>query len=131
MGKTLFVIDTMPLLYRGHFVFLKNPRMTGTGLNTSALHGFAATLVQILAGHKPTHAALVFDSLTPTFRHREYPAYKAQRQKMPEDIAAAIPMAVELAEALRIPVLRVDGFEADDLMGSLAEAAAGKGFETF
>ncbi len=131
MGKTLFVIDTMPLLYRGHFVFLKNPRMTSTGLNTSALHGFAATLAQILAEHKPTHAALVLDSLTPTFRHLEYPAYKAQRQKMPEDIAAAIPMAIELAQALQIPVLRVDGFEADDLMGSLAEAAAGEGFETF
>ena len=122
--KKFFLIDVMPLLYRGHFVFLKTPRMTSTGINTSALTGFANTLLQILNEQEPTHVALVLDSETPTFRHERYPLYKAQRQKMPEDLAASIPMAIELAEALRLPILRVDGFEADDVMGTLAARAA-------
>ena len=122
--KKLFLIDVMPLLYRGHFVFLKTPRMTSTGINTSALTGFANTLLQILNEQEPTHVALVLDSETPTFRHERYPLYKAQRQKMPEDLAASIPMAIELAEALRLPILRVNGFEADDVMGTLAARAA-------
>jgi DNA polymerase-1 len=125
----LFAFDVMPLLYRSHFAFLRNPRMTNSGVNTSALFGFAATLVQVLEEQAPSHAVLVLDSTTPTFRHQEYPAYKAQRQKMPEDIGAAIPMAQELAAALRIPVLRVDGFEADDILGTLAAAAAAAGLE--
>ena len=130
--KKLFLIDVMPLLYRGHFVFLKDPRMTSTGINTSALTAFASSVLQILNEHAPTHVALVLDSTTPTFRHLAYPAYKAQRQKMPEDLAASIPMAIELAEALRIPILRVDGFEADDVMGTLAaRAAAEPGWITY
>jgi DNA polymerase-1 len=127
----LYVIDAMPLLYRGHFVFLKKPRLTTTGINTSALTAFAGSVLQLLEARKPTHAVLVFDSATPTFRHEMYPAYKAQRQKMPEDLAAAIPMALELAAALRIPTLRVDGFEADDLMGTLAKRATGAGLTAF
>jgi len=131
-AKKLFLIDVMPLLYRGHFVFLKNPRVTSTGVNTSALTGFSNSLMQILGEHTPTHLALVFDSATPTFRHEAYPEYKAQRQKMPEDLAAAIPMAIELAEALRIPMLRVDGFEADDIMGTVAARAASEpGWTTY
>ena len=120
----LFIVDVMPLLYRGHFVFLRSPRMTSTGINTSALQGFASILFQILDEHRPSHLVLVLDSTTPTFRHLQYPAYKAQRQKAPEDLVAAIPMAMELAGALRIPILRVDGFEADDLMGTLAVEAS-------
>lgn len=127
----LFVVDVMPLLYRGHFVFLRNPRMTSTGINTSALQGFASILISILAEHQPTHLALALDSLMPTFRRQEYPAYKAQRQQAPEDLVAAIPMAVELAEALRIPILRVNGFEADDLLGTLAARAAKEGLTTY
>jgi len=127
----LFVIDVMPLLYRGHFVFLRNPRITSTGINTSALQGFASILFQILDEHQPSHLALVLDSTTPTFRHQEYPDYKAQRQKAPEDLVAAIPMAMELAQALRIQILRVDGFEADDLMGTLAEQAHVAKLETW
>ena len=125
--KNLMVIDVMPLLYRGHFVFLRNPRMTTAGVNTSALYGFAGTVLQVLEQQAPTHVALVLDSRTPTFRHIEYPEYKAQRQKMPEDIATAIPLAEELAAALRLPILRLDGFEADDLMGALATRAAQAG----
>ena len=127
----LFLIDVMPLLYRGHFAFLKSPRMTSTGVNTSAFTGFAASLFQILNEHAPTHVALALDPPGPTFRHEAYPEYKAQRQKAPEDIVAAVPMAVELAGALNIPILRIDGFEADDVMGTLAARAAAKGWTTY
>ena len=129
--KKLFIIDLMPFLYRGHFVFLRNPRMTTTGLNVSALIGFANGVTSILAEHKPTHAVLAMDSGGPTFRHEAFPSYKAQREKMPEDLPANIPYAFELAEALGIPVIRKDGFEADDVMGTLAAKAAAEGFEVF
>ena len=118
--KKLFVIDLMPFLYKGHFVSLRNPRMTASGINTSALLGLANGLESILKKERPTHAVLAMDPEGPTFRHEAYPPYKAQRQKMPEDLAASIPYAFELAEALKLPVLRVKGFEADDVMGPLA-----------
>ena len=127
----LFLIDVMPLLYRGHFVFLKNPRMTSTGINTSALTGFANSLFQILNEFSPTHVALALDPSGPTFRHEAYPDYKAQREKAPEDIVAAIPMAIELAEALNIAIVRIPGFEADDVMGTLAARAATQGWTTY
>ena len=128
--RTVFIVDAMPLLYRGHFVFLRNPRLTSSGVNTSALVVFGSTLAQILADFNPSHLAVAFDSRTPTFRHERYPAYKAHRQKIPEDLLASIPMAVALCEALRIPVLREDGFEADDLMGTLARQAARSGLQS-
>ena len=127
----LFIIDLMPFLYKGHFVFLRNPRMTASGINTSALLGLAAGLQSILKREKPTHAVLAMDPGGPTFRHEAYAPYKAQRQKMPEDLAASIPYAFELAEALRIPVVRVDGFEADDVMGTLAVKGAAAGFDVY
>ena len=127
----LFIIDLMPFLYKGHFVFLRNPRMTSSGINTSALLGLASGLQSILKREKPTHAVLAMDPGGPTFRHRAYAPYKAQREKMPEDLAASIPYAFELAEALRIPVVRVDGFEADDVMGTLAVKGAAAGFDVY
>jgi len=127
----LFIIDLMPFLYKGHFVFLRNPRMTASGINTSALLGLASGLESILKREKPTHAVLAMDPGGPTFRHEAYPQYKAQREKMPEDLAASIPYAFELAEALRIPVVRVDGFEADDVMGTLAVKGAAAGFDVY
>ena len=127
----LFIIDLMPFLYKGHFVFLRNPRMTASGINTSALLGLAAGLQSILKREKPTHAVLAMDPGGPTFRHEAYPPYKAQREKMPEDLAASIPYAFELAEALRIPVVRVAGFEADDVMGTLAAKGAAAGFDVY
>jgi len=129
--KTLFVIDLMPFLYRGHFVFLRNPRMTASGINTSALMGFANGVGAIISEFKPTHAALAMDPSGPTFRHEAYPPYKAQREKMPEDLAAAIPQAFELAEALNLPVIRREGFEADDVMGTIAARAAADGFDVY
>ena len=127
----LFVIDLMPFLYRGHFVFLRNPRMTASGINTSALLGLANGLMSILKTEHPTHAVLAMDPGGPTFRHEAYPPYKAQREKMPEDLAASIPYAFELAEALKIPVVRVDGFEADDVMGTIADKGSAAGFDVY
>ena len=127
----LFVIDLMPFLYKGHFVFLRNPRMTASGINTSALIGLVNGLQSILKKERPTHAVLAMDPGGPTFRHAAYAPYKAQREKMPEDLAASIPYAFELAEALKIPVVRVDGFEADDVMGTLAVKAAAAGFDVY
>lgn len=121
----------MPFLYKGHFVFLRSPRMTSTGINVSALLGLVSGLQSILKKEQPTHAVLAMDPGGPTFRHKAYAPYKAQRQKMPEDLAACIPFAFELAEALRIPVVRVDGFEADDVMGTLAVKGAAAGFEVY
>ena len=129
--KKLFIIDLMPFLYRGHFVFLKSPRLTSTGINTSALIGFVNGITAIFKDHSPTHAVLAMDPSGPTFRHAAYPPYKANREKMPEDLAASIPYAFELAEALNIPVVRKEGFEADDVMGTLAVKAAAAGFEVY
>ena len=131
MSGKLFVIDLMPFLYKGHFVFLRNPRLTATGLNTSALLGLANGLAAILRREKPTHAVLAMDPSGPTFRHEAYPPYKQQRQKMPEDLASSIPWAYELAEALKIPVVTAPGFEADDVMGTLAVKGAEAGFEVY
>ena len=127
----LFIIDLMPFLYKGHFVFLRNPRITASGINTSALLGLAAGLQSILKKEQPTHAVLAMDPSGPTFRHEAYAPYKATRQKMPEDLAASIPYAFELAEALKIPVVRVEGFEADDVMGTLAVKGAAAGFDVY
>ncbi len=129
--KKLFIIDLMPFLYKGHFVFLRNPRITSSGINTSALLGLVGGLQSILKREKPTHAVLAMDPQGPTFRHEAYPAYKAQREKMPEDLAAAIPYAFELAEALKIPVVRVEEFEADDVMATLAVKGAAAGFDVY
>ena len=110
--EKLFIVDLMPFLYRGHFVFLKSPRMTASGINTSALLGLVNGLMSILKRERPERLVLAMDPGGPTFRHRAYPPYKAQREKMPEDLAASIPYAFEVADALGIPVVRVDDFEA-------------------
>ena len=126
----LVVMDVMPLLYRGHFAFMNRPRTTSTGVNTSALYIFATLVREMAFDAGATHLALVMDT-SPTFRHVRYPAYKAQREKLPEDIAASIPMAEVFARAMNIPFLRVDGFEADDLMGSLAAMGEREGATTW
>lgn len=129
--KRLFLLDGMPLLYRGHFIFMRAPRVTSRGLNVSALYGLANSLLQILERENPTHVALVFDTDAPTFRHVRYPAYKAQRDAMPEDIGRGIALTRELAAALRVPMLTCPGFEADDIIGTLAARAEAAGFETY
>ena len=127
---TLILIDVMPLLYRGHFAFANRPRMTVAGVNTSALYIFCLLVLQMLRERGATHAALAMDT-SPTFRHERFPEYKAQRDKMPEDIAATIPMAETFANAMRLPFLRVPGYEADDVIGTLARRGAEAGMNVF
>ncbi len=122
--KKLFLLDAMALIYRAHFAFAKTPRLTSKGLNTSAVFGFANTLLEVLQKEKPTHIGIGFDTPKPTFRHEQFEAYKAQRQAQPEDITVAIPYVIRLCEAMNIPILMLDGFEADDVIGTLAKAAA-------
>ncbi len=126
---TLLIIDLMPILYRGHFIFLNKPRRTATGINTSALSVLATNIESMIKKFNPTHLAIAAESKTETFRHRLYPAYKAQRDKMPEDIALAIEQAHELADAWQIPICSVDGYEADDILGTLAARGVDAGME--
>lgn len=129
MQPTLLLIDLMPILYRGHFIFLSKPRRTSTGINTSSLSVFASNIERLLKLYQPTHIAIAAESHTPTFRHTLYPPYKAQREKMPEDIAAAIEQVKELAEAWGIEICSVDGYEADDVLGTLATHGVAAGLE--
>jgi DNA polymerase-1 len=127
MGKTLYLLDGMSLAYRAHFALIAKPILTSAGLNTSATYGFANTLVELLKNRQPTHLAVVFDTAAPTARHVEYPAYKAQRQEMPEDLSIALPAIRRLCEAMNIPVITLDGYEADDIIGTLAKKAEATG----
>src|SRR5471032_1071192 len=127
----LFLLDGMALVYRAHFAFATNPIRTASGRNTSAIYGFANTLLELLSKQKPTHLAVVFDTSAPTARHREFPAYKAQRQEMPEELSAAIPDVKRLIRAFNLPVLELDGYEADDIIGTLAREACAQDFVTF
>ena len=121
--KKLFLLDAMALIYRAHFAFQKTPRITSTGMNTSAVFGFANTLLEIIAKEKPTHIGVAFDTPTPTFRHVQFEAYKAQRQAQPEDITIAIPYVKRLCAAMNIPMLIMPGYEADDVIGTIAKRA--------
>ncbi|MDB6137773.1 MAG: polA [Verrucomicrobiaceae bacterium] len=121
----------MALLYRAHFAFIRSPIMTSDGVNTSALYGFANTLLEITKNQQPTHLAVALDTSAPTPRHEMFPAYKAQRDEMPEDISKAIPQIKRLCAAMRIPVLIKDGYEADDIIGTLATRAGSAGMDTW
>lgn len=131
MSQRLFLLDGMALLYRAHFAFIKAPIRTSDGVNTSALYGFANTLLDILKNQQPTHLAVALDTSAPTPRHEMFPAYKAQREEMPEDISSAIPQIKRLMEAMNIPILVRDGYEADDIIGIMAKRAEKEGIETF
>ncbi len=128
MTKKLFLLDAYALIYRSYYAFIKNPRINSKGLNTSAPFGFTLTLDEILRKEKPSHIAVVFDPPTPTFRHEMFPAYKAQRPPMPEDLKASVTYVRQIIEAFQIPILQVDGFEADDVIGTVAHIAAKKDF---
>jgi len=129
--KKLFLLDGMALMYRAHFALSKNPRFTSSGINTSAVMGFTNTLLDVLKKEKPTHMAVVFDTEAPTERHISFEAYKAQRQAMPEDLAAAMPYVIKLITGFNIPVITSDGYEADDIIGTLAKKAEQKGYQVF
>lgn len=129
--KKLFLLDGMALIYRAYFAFAKNPRITSTGINASAMFGFTNTLLDVLLKQKPTHIACVFDTSAPTDRHLEYEAYKAHREEMPEDLKRSIPYIFRIIEGFNIPVVTKDGYEADDIIGTFALQASECGFNTY
>ncbi len=130
--KKLFLLDALALIYRAHFAFSKSPRISSKGVNTSAVFGFMNALLEVLQKEKPTHLGVAFDSPKKTFRHEQFPMYKATRQKQPEDISIAMPYIKQLVEAMNIPVLIMDGYEADDIIGTMAQRACAAGdFETY
>ncbi len=129
--KTLFLLDAMALIYRAHFAFSKNPRINSKGLNTGAPFGFTNSLYEIIDKRKPSHIAVAFDTSAPTFRHERYEPYKANREETPEDIKIGTPIIKDIVRAFNIPVLELDGYEADDVIGTFAKKAAREGFEVF
>ncbi len=129
--KKLFLLDAFALIFRAYFAFSNNPRINSKGFNTSAVFGFTNTLLEVLKKYKPTHWAVVFDTSAPTHRHEEFVEYKANREAMPEDLASSLPYIFRLVEALNIPMFAMDGFEADDVIGTLARQAESEGFITF
>ena len=129
--KKLFLLDAYALIYRSYYAFIRNPRYNSKGMNTSAIFGFVNTLDEVIRKERPTHIAVVFDPPTPTFRHEMYREYKAQREETPEDIRKSVPWIRQLLEAFNIPVLESPGYEADDVIGTLAKKAEKKGFRTY
>ena len=127
----LFLLDAYALIYRSYYAFIKNPRINSKGLNTSAIVGFVNTLQEVLTKEQPTHLGVAFDPHGPTFRSEAFPAYKAQREATPEDIRKAVPIIKNLLRAWNIPILQVDGYEADDVIGTLATKAGAEGVTTY
>ena len=127
----LFLLDAYALIYRAYYAFIKNPRINSKGVNTSAIMGFCNTLHEVLTKEKPTYIGVAFDPHGPTFRSEAYPAYKAQREKTPEDITIAVPIIKQILQAMRIPILQADGFEADDIIGTLSKQAKNQPVDTY
>lgn len=129
--KKLYLLDAYALIFRAYYAFIKNPRINSKGLNTSAVLGFTNTLLDILNNHKPTHIAVVFDFPAATLRTREFAAYKANRQETPEDIKKSVPIIMDIIRAFQIPILMKEGYEADDVIGTLSVKAEKAGFTTY
>ncbi|MGN1263229.1 MAG: 5'-3' exonuclease H3TH domain-containing protein, partial [Prevotella sp.] len=129
--EKLFLIDAYALIYRSYYAFIKNPRINSKGFNTSAVMGFVNTLHEIITKENPTHIGVAFDPSGPTFRHEAYPEYKAQREACPEDIKASVPVIKDILKAYRIAILEVPGYEADDVIGTLATQAGAVGMTTY
>ena len=128
---TLFLLDGMALVYRAHFALAAAPIRTASGRNTSAIYGFTNTLLDLIGRFAPTHLAVVFDTDAPTARHQEFAAYKAQREAMPEELSQALPEVKRMIRAFNLPALEVDGYEADDIIGTLAREACAQDFLTY
>ena len=129
--EKLFLLDAYALIYRAYYAFIKNPRINSKGLNTSAVMGFVNTLQEVLTKERPTHLGVAFDPHGPTFRSEAYPAYKAQREATPEDIKQSVPIIKNILKAWNIPILEVEGFEADDVIGTLATKAGEQSIQTY
>eukprot|EP01029_Cantina_marsupialis_P026549 TRINITY_DN716_c0_g2_i1.p1 TRINITY_DN716_c0_g2~~TRINITY_DN716_c0_g2_i1.p1 ORF type:complete len:925 (+),score=97.57 TRINITY_DN716_c0_g2_i1:13814-16588(+) len=130
-GKKLFLLDAFALIYRSYYAFIKNPRYTSTGINSSAMLGFTNTLLEVLEKEKPSHIAVIFDPVGPTFRHDMFKEYKAQRPPMPEDLRKSIPYIKSIIQGFNIPEIDVEGYEADDVIGTLAKKAEKEGFTVY
>lgn len=129
--EKLFLLDAYALIYRAYYAFIKNPRINSKGLNTSAILGFVNTLEEVLTKEQPSHIGIAFDPSGPTFRHEAYEQYKAQREETPEGIRTAVPYIKDIIRAYRIPILEIPGYEADDIIGTLARQADARGVDTF
>ena len=129
--KKLFLLDAYALIYRAYFAFIKNPRINSKGINTSAIFGFSNTLIEVLKKEKPSHIAVVFDTKEPTERHIIYPEYKAQREAMPEDLSSSLIYIDRLLDAFNISKIFKHGYEADDVIGTIAKKAEKEGFEVY
>ena len=129
--KNLLLIDAYAMIYRAYYAFIRAPRMNSRGENTSAIFGVIVTFEDLLKRLKPSHIAVAFDPAGPTFRHEAFEQYKAQRQETPEDIRWAVPRIKQILQAMNVPVLEVPGYEADDVIGTLAHQAEKEGFEVY
>lgn len=130
-NKKVIFIDAYAIIYRAYYAFFRNPMYNASGLNTSVLYGFLSALEEVRNKEKPSHLAVAFDTSAPTFRHKMYVPYKANREETPEDIRQSVPLLKELLDAYRIPILECDGYEADDIIGTLSKQAADKGFKVY
>ncbi|MEL6945310.1 MAG: 5'-3' exonuclease H3TH domain-containing protein, partial [Bacteroidota bacterium] len=129
--KKLFLLDGHALVYRAHFAFITRPLINSKGVNTSAITGFVRTLWDLMRKQQPTHLAVSFDTHVPTFRHEMYQPYKANREEQPEDIGIALPYIKDILRAFKIPIVTKDGYEADDVIGTLAKQAEQEGFKVY
>src|SRR5215212_7503868 len=131
MAKKVFLLDALALVFRAYYALIRNPRLTSKGKNTNAQFGFTNALVDLLNKQKPSHMAVCFDTHAPTERHTDFADYKANRQEAPEDILAAIPDIKRIISGFNIPCMELDGYEADDVIGTLSQQAAKAGYEVF
>src|SRR6187401_2625349 len=131
MAKKVFLLDAYALIFRAYYALIRSPRLTSKGKNTNAQFGFTNTLVELLNKQKPTHMAVCFDTSAPTERHTDFADYKANRQETPEDISAAVPDIKKIIEGFNIPVVAIDGYEADDVIGTLSRQAEKAGYEVY
>src|SRR6187402_121374 len=129
MDKKLFLLDALALVFRAYYALIRNPRITSKGKNTNAQFGFTNTLLELINNQKPTHLAVCFDTEAPTERHTDFVDYKANRQEAPEDLIAALPDIKKIIQGFNVPVVELDGFEADDVIGTLSKLAAKEGYE--
>jgi len=129
--QKLFLLDAMALIYRAYYAFINNPRRTSAGMDTGAIFGFLNTMLEVIKKEKPTHLAVAFDTAEPTFRHIEFEAYKAHREAQPEGITIAIPYIKKILEAMNIPTLTLPGYEADDIIGTIAKQVAREDFQVY
>ena len=129
--KKLFLLDAYALIFRAYYAFIKNPRITSYGLNTNAIFGFTTTLLEVLEKHNPTHIAVCFDHKSENIRKKEYPLYKANRDETPEDIKRSEPFIRKIIESFNIPIIEKAGYEADDVIVTLATIAEKEGFTTY